>query len=172
MTVFGFVGRSGCGKTTLICKLIRYFSSNGLRVGAFKHAHKGFQLDYPGKDSYSLKEAGASAVCLLSGNQSAMIFDYGCPQEMIFQQLVKFLNTLGCDILFIEGLKKESHFPKLCFVERVEESELSLKEVVSCVGLITQTKESKDFWENKPVFFRDDVSAISSFILHWINPSL
>lgn len=167
MNAFGFVGKSGCGKTTLICKLIRYFSTEGFKIGTFKHAHKGFQLDYPGKDSYRFKDSGAAAVCLISPTQSAMIIDNQLSEEMVFQKFFEFMKPLGYDFIFVEGLKQWDLLPKFCFVERLEEAGKILEGLVNCVGVITKTKETKDFWECRPVFFRDDVAALGSFIRHW-----
>jgi len=44
--VFIFVGHSGCGKTTLIEKLLRELSGRGLRVAAIKHAHHKVRLGH------------------------------------------------------------------------------------------------------------------------------
>jgi len=55
------VGRHNSGKTTLIEKLIAEMVSRGLDVGSVKHhSHVGFEIDYPGKDSYRHRAAGAS----------------------------------------------------------------------------------------------------------------
>jgi molybdopterin-guanine dinucleotide biosynthesis protein B len=66
MKVFGFAGWSGSGKTTLVEKLIPRFTARGLRVSVIKHAHHGFDLDKPGKDSWRHREAGAPQVLMLS----------------------------------------------------------------------------------------------------------
>jgi molybdopterin-guanine dinucleotide biosynthesis protein B len=63
MKVFGFAGWSGSGKTTLVEKLIPRFTARGLRVSVIKHAHHGFDIDKPGKDSWRHREAGATRCC-------------------------------------------------------------------------------------------------------------
>src|SRR6266478_375949 len=65
----GFVGQSGSGKTTLIERLIPLMAQRGLTVSALKHAHQGFDLDRPGKDSFRLRAAGADLV-LVEGFRS------------------------------------------------------------------------------------------------------
>ena len=52
MKIFGFAGWSGSGKTTLIEKIIPQITGRGLSVSVIKHAHHGFDVDKPGKDSY------------------------------------------------------------------------------------------------------------------------
>ena len=66
MKVFGFAGYSGSGKTTLIEQLIPRFVARGLKVSLIKHAHHGFDIDKPGKDSWRHREAGCSEVLLTS----------------------------------------------------------------------------------------------------------
>ena len=61
---FGIVGWSGAGKTTLIEHLLAQFASWGLSVSVIKHAHHGFDIDRPGKDSWRHREAGATEVML------------------------------------------------------------------------------------------------------------
>ena len=60
--VVGFVGASGSGKTTLITAVLPPLRARGLRVAVLKHAHCGFDMDRPGKDSFRVREAGAAEV--------------------------------------------------------------------------------------------------------------
>ncbi len=53
MRVIGFAGWSGSGKTTLITRLIPELGRRGYSVSTLKHAHHGFDVDQPGKDSSS-----------------------------------------------------------------------------------------------------------------------
>ena len=62
MRIFGFADFSGSGKTTLIEKLIPVLRARGLTVSLIKHAHHGFGVDRPGKDSYRHRKAGCSEV--------------------------------------------------------------------------------------------------------------
>ncbi|WPL15906.1 Molybdenum cofactor biosynthesis adapter protein [Thiorhodovibrio winogradskyi] len=69
----GFAAPSGTGKTSLLTRLVPVLRARGLRLGYLKHAHHGFDLDTPGKDSYLLREAGASAVLIASARRWAFI---------------------------------------------------------------------------------------------------
>ena len=75
MKVFGIAGYSGSGKTTLLEKLIPQFTARGLRVSVIKHAHHGFDIDRPGKDSFRHREAGASEVLLSCNDRWALMHE-------------------------------------------------------------------------------------------------
>lgn len=75
MNVFGFAGWSGSGKTTLVEKLIPVLTARGLRVSVIKHAHHGFDLDKPGKDSWRHREAGATQVLMLSNDRWVLMHE-------------------------------------------------------------------------------------------------
>ena len=66
MKIFGLVGRSGSGKTSLMVRLLPELRRRGLTVSTIKHAHHGFDLDHPGKDSFRHREAGAKEVMLVA----------------------------------------------------------------------------------------------------------
>ncbi|AEA33413.1 molybdopterin-guanine dinucleotide biosynthesis protein B [Hippea maritima] len=97
----GFVGHSGMGKTTLIEKLIKRFSQDGYVVGAIKHDAHEFEIDYPGKDSYRMKHAGAKRVVLSSAQKFALIEDRD--EEKDLDQIKELFDD--CDIVFVEGYK-------------------------------------------------------------------
>lgn len=103
MKVFGFAGWSGSGKTTLVEKLIPVFTARGLRVSVIKHAHHGFDLDKPGKDSWRHREAGATQVLMLSNDRWVLMHELrGAPEPTLDEQL-RLLEP--CDLVLIEGYK-------------------------------------------------------------------
>lgn len=55
-----FIGRSKVGKTTLLERLLPELTGRGYRVVAVKHTSHPHELDVPGKDSWRLRQAGAS----------------------------------------------------------------------------------------------------------------
>jgi molybdopterin-guanine dinucleotide biosynthesis protein B len=103
MKVFGFAGWSGSGKTTLVERLIPEFTRRGLRVSVIKHAHHGFDLDKPGKDSWRHREAGATQVLMLSNDRWVLMHELrGAPEPTLEEQL-RLLEP--CDLVLIEGYK-------------------------------------------------------------------
>ena len=47
------------GKTTLVTRLLPVLTGRGFTVSTVKHAHDGFEVDFPGKDSHRHRAAGA-----------------------------------------------------------------------------------------------------------------
>ncbi|ANQ84728.1 molybdopterin-guanine dinucleotide biosynthesis protein B [Azoarcus olearius] len=103
MKVFGIAGWSGSGKTTLLEKLIPQFTARGLRVSVIKHAHHGFDLDRPGKDSFRHREAGATQVLMLSGERWVLMHELRDRPEPTLDEQLALLAP--CDIVLIEGYK-------------------------------------------------------------------
>ena len=110
MKVFGIAGYSGSGKTTLIEKLLPEITRRGLKVSVIKHAHHGFDIDRPGKDSYRQREAGASEVMITSGQRWALLHELREePEPSLKEYLARFSP---CDLVLVEGFKNEP-VPKL-----------------------------------------------------------
>lgn len=112
ITILGFAAFSGTGKTTLLEQIIPLLKQNGLKVGLIKHGHHDFDIDLPGKDSYRLREAGASPVMIVSSRRRAMITEISPQQEPSLSEQLKLFDQSGLDLLLIEGFKWES-FPKI-----------------------------------------------------------
>ncbi|QSR85175.1 gephyrin-like molybdotransferase Glp [Methylacidimicrobium sp. B4] len=112
LPVIAFVGRSGAGKTTLLCSVVRILASKGLRVAAIKHAHKGFEIDYPGKDSMRLREAGANPVLLVSPTRRAWVEEMTPPEEPELAEAIALLGPSPIDLLLVEGFRAEG-VPKI-----------------------------------------------------------
>lgn len=112
MKAIGFVGSSGSGKTTLIEGLIERFCRAGLRVAAIKHAHHGFDMDRPGKDSYRFRAAGASQVLIGSGRRWALLSEEDATENAAGDELARQLGRLGpCDLALVEGYRGQAGLP-------------------------------------------------------------
>ncbi|WP_332674234.1 molybdopterin-guanine dinucleotide biosynthesis protein B [Aromatoleum sp.] len=103
MIVFGIAGWSGSGKTTLIEKLIPQFTERGLSVSVIKHAHHGFDLDRPGKDSFRHRDAGATQVLMLSNDRWALMHELRGAAEPTLDEQLRLLAP--CDVVLVEGFK-------------------------------------------------------------------
>jgi molybdopterin-guanine dinucleotide biosynthesis protein B len=106
MRVLGFTGGSGAGKTTLLEKLIPELTRRGLRVSVIKHAHHGFDMDKPGKDSWRHREAGATEVLISGGKRWALLHECREQEEPDFNAHLQRLSP--CDWVLIEGYKREA----------------------------------------------------------------
>jgi molybdopterin-guanine dinucleotide biosynthesis protein B len=108
--VFGFAGWSGTGKTTLIEQLIPRLAARGLRVSLIKHAHHGFDIDRPGKDSYRHREAGAGEVMITSAQRWVLMHELRGEAEPDLATQIARMSP--CDLVLIEGFK-HADIPKL-----------------------------------------------------------
>ena len=103
--ILGLAGWSGSGKTTLISNLIPQLKNINISVSTLKHAHEGFDIDKPGKDSYVHRESGAREVLISSNKRFALMHEYK-NEEMSLSSLVKKL--IPVDLILVEGWKKEN----------------------------------------------------------------
>lgn len=112
----GVVGWSGSGKTTLITTLIPLLRARGLSVSTIKHAHTGFDMDRPGKDSHRHREAGAEEVVVASGNRWALLHEAGGLEVRLDDLLLRMAEV---DMVLVEGFRShpyskiEVHRPSL-----------------------------------------------------------
>ena len=107
MKVIGLAGWSGAGKTTLLSRIIPHFIKNGLRVSVIKHAHHGFDVDVPGKDSWVHRQSGATEVLVSSGKRWALMHELRETPEPRLPELLKKISRV--DLVVVEGFKSESH---------------------------------------------------------------
>ncbi len=108
--LLSIVGKSGSGKTTLLEKLIPALKRRGLRVGTIKHhAHPGFEIDQPGKDTWRHAQAGSDHVVIAAPDKIASIRRLSAPLSV-----TEIAAGMGdVDIIITEGFKRAG----LCAVE-------------------------------------------------------
>lgn len=110
MKVFSIAGWSGSGKTTLMRRLIPELVGRGIALSTIKHAHHRFDIDQPGKDSHTHREAGASEVLISSANRWALIHEHRGAPEATLEELLGRLSPV--DLVLVEGFKRCA-LPKL-----------------------------------------------------------
>ena len=108
--IIGLAGWSGSGKTTLVTRLIPRLIARGLKVSTLKHAHHGFDLDQPGKDSFMHRAAGATEVVISSAKRWAILHELRGEDEWNLGDLVAKMSPV--DLVLVEGYKRDA-FPKL-----------------------------------------------------------
>lgn len=110
MRIVGLAGWSGSGKTTLVSKVIPVLIARGMKVSTVKHAHKGFDIDIPGKDSHTHRMVGATEVFVASGKRWAQVHELRGEPEPDLIDIISRLTPV--DLLLVEGFKRHRH-PKL-----------------------------------------------------------
>ena len=100
-----FVGKSGTGKTTLIESIVQKLKDRGYKVAVIKHAHHGFEMDKPGKDSWRFGQAGSDMVAISSPGRLALL--ERVEGELDFDQVMTRLGN-RFDIVLVEGFKQTS----------------------------------------------------------------
>jgi molybdopterin-guanine dinucleotide biosynthesis adapter protein len=110
MRIIGLAGWSGSGKTTLLTKVIPRIVARGLKVSTLKHAHHGFDVDQPGKDSHTHRMVGATEVLVGSARRWALVHELRGGAEPALGTLLEKLSPV--DLVLVEGYKSQPH-PKL-----------------------------------------------------------
>ena len=110
--VLGFAAFSGVGKTTTLKHLIPHLISEQIRVAIVKHTHHGLEIDHKGKDSYQLREAGASQIVVGSNERRAVILETPELETASLSAFLSHLDPQRCDIILVEGFRHHA-FPKV-----------------------------------------------------------
>jgi molybdopterin-guanine dinucleotide biosynthesis protein B len=110
MKILGVTGWSGSGKTVLLTALIPLLRARGISISTIKHAHHGFDLDQPGKDSWRHRAAGAQEVLIGSVKRWALLHELEGEAEPGLPELLARLAPV--DLVLVEGFKTNPH-PKL-----------------------------------------------------------
>jgi molybdopterin-guanine dinucleotide biosynthesis adapter protein len=79
-------------------------------VSLIKHAHHGFDVDQPGKDSYRHRKAGCAEVLVTSGERWALMHELRGGAELTLDETLAKLSP--CDLVLVEGYKA-APIPKL-----------------------------------------------------------
>ena len=152
--VISIVGRSNCGKTTYLEKVIRELKIRGYRVATIKHDVHGFEMDKPGKDTWRHAQAGADVVCISSPDKMAMIKKVD--EELLLDEVIAYIKDV--DIIFTEGYKRERKLKIEIYRQAVCDSPLCPKEELLAVA--TDTK----LYDDIPQFPLEDARQLAMFL--------
>jgi molybdopterin-guanine dinucleotide biosynthesis protein B len=158
--IFGLAGWSGSGKTTLLVELIPWLRRQGLSVSTIKHAHHGFELDQPGKDSHRHREAGAREVLISSGRRWALVHELDAEPEPTLAELLGHLSPV--DLVLVEGFKRDPSYPKLEVWRSANDKPLICPEDPSVVALASDRPVPGIAL---PRLSLDDIPAIGAFLM-------
>lgn len=153
--VVSLVGRSNCGKTTYLEKLIKAMKQRGYKVATIKHDVHGFDIDKPGKDTWRHAQAGADIVCISSPQKMAMIKKVD--QELLLDEVIDYID--GVDIIFTEGYKRESKTKIEVFRRAACDTPLCMKE-----ELLAVASDAK-IYDDVPHFSLEDASDMADFLV-------
>jgi len=158
MRIISFVAAaSNSGKTTLIEKIVRILKTRGLRVGVFKHAPGGFDLDQRGKDSWRFQQAGADAVLLVGpGNMALMRAIDRVPSLEELEQCAG-----DADFVLCEGFKETSMNRIEVFRKGVSGERPLCFDDPSYLALVSDTRYDVSI----PLFDINDAEAVAVFML-------
>ena len=115
--LLGFAAWSGTGKTTLLKAVIPLLRQSGLRLALIKHAHHDFDVDVPGKDSHTLRKAGADQVLITSGRRWALMQERPEIRDPRLEEEIARLDQSGIDLILVEGFRHE-RFPKIELIRK------------------------------------------------------
>ena len=164
--LIGFAAWSGTGKTTLLVNLLGIFTSLELRIGVIKHAHHTFEIDYPGKDSYELRKAGASQVLIGSRQRWALLVENRDADEKPLEYHVRNLDLDKLDLILVEGFKPEV-IPKIELHRPSLGHNLLYPDDESIIAIATDAGLSED--TELPVLNLNDPQQIAQFIIDRYN---
>ncbi len=105
LPLLGIAAWSGTGKTTLLEQLLPRLGDRGIRVAVIKHAHHGFDVDQPGKDSHRLRQAGAVPMLVASRARLALMMETPGRDEADLAALVEMVGLHRPDLVLVEGFK-------------------------------------------------------------------
>jgi molybdopterin-guanine dinucleotide biosynthesis protein B len=159
MQILGLGGWSGAGKTTLLSKLIPELIRRGITVSTMKHAHHGFDVDQPGKDSYVHRQAGATEVLIASERRWALMHELRGENEPSAAALVQHMSPV--DLLLVEGFKREPH-DKLEIYRAENAKPLLSTGDPTYIAILADTPFSGT---SLPVIDLNDIPAIADFIV-------
>jgi molybdopterin-guanine dinucleotide biosynthesis protein B len=159
MRIIGLAGWSGSGKTTLITKLVPCLARRALRVSTLKHAHHGFDLDQPGKDSFMHREAGAVEVIVSSARRFAILHELRDEPEWSLPPLVKKMSPV--DLVLVEGYKRDP-FPKL-EIHRAANGKPLIQPSDPHIVAVAADVALPD--ARVPVISLDDIDGIADFVM-------
>jgi molybdopterin-guanine dinucleotide biosynthesis protein B len=159
MRIIGLAGWSGSGKTTLVTRLVPRLLARGLRVSTLKHAHHGFDLDQPGKDSFMHRAAGASEVIVSSARRWAILHELRDEPEWTLPALLAKMAPV--DLVLVEGFKRDP-FPKLEVYRAANGKPLIHPEDPHIVAIAADVALPQ---ARVPVLGLDDIEAIADAVI-------
>jgi molybdopterin-guanine dinucleotide biosynthesis protein B len=162
MKLVAICGASGAGKTRLIEGLVGALKAHRQRVSVVKHAHQGFDIDTPGKDSWRHGQAGAFEVLLASAERVVKLRQFEAPTRPTLHQLLG--EMIDCDWVLAEGFKDADVLKIEIWRAALDVAPLYPQDpFVAAIG--TDDPAGLPVSTLRPVFRLDDVQAVADYLL-------
>lgn len=114
------IGKSGCGKTTVLEKLVIELKNRNYKLATIKHhSYRGFDIDKPGKDSWRFAQAGSDHVIIASPDKIASYRKI--QHELSLDEIAEGVSDV--DLILVEGYK-QAEKPSLEVVRAANSREL------------------------------------------------
>lgn len=148
-------GYSNSGKTMVVRNLISQFTARGIRTAVIKHAHEGYDVDVPGKDSWHFFNEGADEVVV------AGLHSYSrhrrVDKEPTLENLLKIIKDV--DIIIVEGFKDHPGPKVRVYREGYSSGKLPLTDEV--IALVEEPCRESEV----PCFRFDELEQLAHFII-------
>lgn len=162
LPVIGFAAWSGAGKTTLFANLLPLLRERGISIAMIKHAHHNFDIDQPGKDSHTLRKAGADQMLIASRRRWALMTELEEEIEPRLQNLLARIDANKADIVLVEGFKQE-RFPKIEVYRSALNKPLLYPEDPNIIAIVSDLKMNTSL----PCLDIDKPTKVADFILRY-----
>jgi len=157
--VISFIGWHNSGKTTLIRKVVKELSKNGIKTGIIKGTkHEDINIDKKGSDSALYREDGIETVSLVTPKEIYTIQDN--TEQPLNYLLFKLFSKSDVDLIIAEGFKHSPFIPKI-EVARAAISKELIKSTTNNIKAVV-SDFTADF---EPNFSFEQTKEIASFII-------
>ncbi len=155
--VVSFVAPSGTGKTSYLAQVVRILKQRKLRVAYFKLNAEDFVMDYPGKDTHTLTQAGADVTAIATRDRMAWLEQRPVSPESLLER------TEGVDLVLTEG-GMDTPWPKIALYRSGAGTELAMDPKL-CLAVVSDT----DIDGSKHFFSLSEPEAMADFLEAYIK---
>jgi len=155
--IISVVGKSQSGKTTLLEKIIPELKKRNYRVATIKHhAHSGFEIDQPGKDTWRHAQAGSDHVLIIAPDKVASIRKV--ERAPTLDEIVADIQDI--DIILTDGYRNAGK-PMIEVIRSVRSS-VPICTSEELIAIVTDVRLNVSV----PLFGLDETQSLVDFIEH------